>query len=244
MVDWFLAHCRLLRSGFHRQGFVVGPHHRSGPRYCRNGVWLQQIVDSNGVGLAPCYARRMRTRFDETGQTYGRLTVVRRAVKGSDPVGASNGAYWVCLCQCGSEAVVTGTDLRRQDDRAIRSCGCLKRERTAQRNAEAGRGLEKHYLYRTWSAIKSRCSNPTSHAYAAYGGRGIRLYPPWNASSEQFLNWIDENLGQRPEGCTLDRIDNNRGYEPGNLRWATRKEQAQNRRNSAKYLIRHKEASW
>jgi hypothetical protein len=172
------------------------------------------------------------TKFDETGNVYERLTVTRRAVGGIGGAGASNGVYWLCICECGVERKVLGTDLRRKDGRQVRSCGCLQRERTAQRNQKAGRGLEKHPLYRTYSAMKSRCLSPDSHAYAAYGGRGITLYPEWAASSEKFLHWMDANLGPRPAGHTLDRIDNDRGYEPGNLRWASPKEQPKNRRNA------------
>ena len=95
-----------------------------------------------------------------------------------------------------------------------------------------------HPLYSTWKSVKTRCNNPNFFAYHRYGGRGIKLYPQWAKSCagrssgsgfKAFAAWIDENLGPRPEKATLDRIDNDGHYEPGNLRWGTKGQQAQNR---------------
>ena len=98
---------------------------------------------------------------------------------------------------------------------------------------------ESHPLYNTWNHIQRRCYSPKNPHYKWYGARGISLYPEWRETRRgrgagdafrRFAAWVDENLGKRPDGLTLDRIDVNGNYEPGNLRWATPSEQCLNRR--------------
>lgn len=91
--------------------------------------------------------------------------------------------------------------------------------------------VRQHPLYPTWSSMIGRCHNPKHPDFATYGGRGIQVCPMWRESFSIFA----EQVGCRPEGTTLDRIDNARGYEPGNVRWATRHEQALNRRGTKLY---------
>jgi hypothetical protein len=94
-------------------------------------------------------------------------------------------------------------------------------------------GLSKHPLYDTWTGMRLRCLKETFWAYKYYGGRGITIYPPWRDDARAFIEYIEAELGPRPEGMTLDRRDNSRNYEPGNLRWATWDEQVANRRPQA-----------
>lgn len=92
-----------------------------------------------------------------------------------------------------------------------------------------GGSLRSHPLYRTWVGMLDRTRRPTATGYEHYGGRGIVVCQEWHDSAT-FLTWIDENLGPRPEGCTLDRIDNDGNYEPDNVRWADASEQSRNQR--------------
>jgi hypothetical protein len=86
------------------------------------------------------------------------------------------------------------------------------------------------YLYELWWDRKAACYNTSSQKYPWYGARGITMYQPWIHDVQAFKDWIITNIGERPDGLTLDRIENDKGYEPGNLRWATMQEQALNRR--------------
>jgi hypothetical protein len=103
----------------------------------------------------------------------------------------------------------------------------LKRDRDRAYKAE-------HPLYSTWFAMRYRCYTPSSENYADYGGRGIGMHPTWENNFDAFETWLYANLGQRPKGTSLDRIDNDGNYEPGNVRWATRKVQQNNKRQPVK----------
>lgn len=182
---------------------------------------------------------------DITGQKFGRLTVIRRDTEPH----SYRGAYWVCRCDCGKEHIVLGTNLRRGE---VASCGCANVEaarRMGKANLGSGRGGrkatgKKYYitekrLYNVWVVMRERCNNKKWPQYESYGGRGITICEEWN-SFEAFMNWAyssgyDKNA-KRGE-CTIDRIDNDKGYYPENCRWTTQTVQIHNRRTRRKKTV-------
>lgn len=166
-----------------------------------------------------------RKAVDITGQTFGRLTVLRREGSGAYRDGKKF-AKWRCLCVCGVEIVTVGTELRNG---SVRSCGCLRSDLRRTRPGNLIHGMWRSPIYAIWRSAKRRCTDPEHPQYPSYGGRGITICPEWAASFQAFYN----HIGPRPSADhSLDRIDNDRGYEPGNVRWATREEQASNKRTN------------
>lgn len=161
------------------------------------------------------------------GDAFGRLTV-REII----PYRKGCPAVAVCDCSCGRETRTKPYDMKRG---ATRSCGCLRRELVAAGNHKHGLASRdyRNYLYCTWSNIKQRTGNRNKEEWHRYGGRGILLYAPWRDDFEAFALWILANLGDRPSKAhTIDRINNDGPYAPGNLRWATWPEQIANRSNT------------
>lgn len=170
------------------------------------------------------YQRKLKEEtmrgIDLTGNVFGRLTVIQRGENQGDKV------TWLCQCSCGSQVSVITSSLRRGD---TKSCGCLFKESLIKRNTthgnmKRGNGTK---TYNTWRGMIARCEDPLNKRYDNYHGKGIEVCEEWHDFSV-FLG----DMGERPKGLTLDRIDNTKGYYKDNCRWATLSEQANNRSNN------------
>lgn len=163
----------------------------------------------------------MGKRLDLVGERYGRLVVTGAG----EP--RPKKTAWACMCDCGSQLDVITDSLRSG---TTKSCGCLNRELKAERLTT--HGMKKHPLYTTWLSMRTRCNNPKSISYQWYGALGIKVCERWN----DFSSFV-EDMGDRPDGCTIDRIDTLGDYLPGNCRWATQQEQDRNKSSNRMITI-------
>ncbi len=164
-----------------------------------------------------------RPRINYVGQIINGFPIVLKISPS-----CNKGKSYVSMCHCGQIMRVNIADLKSG---RVKSCGCVGVLKIKKLNLT--HGSSKTPEYEIWKTMRSRCNNPNSDVYKYYGGRGIRVCKRWDS----FKNFIGD-MGPKPEGKSLDRIDNAKDYCPDNCRWATRTEQTQNRRNSLRY--RHK----
>lgn len=160
-----------------------------------------------------------KLRNDLTGKVFGYLSVLEFVGR------EKNRSRWLCLCKCGRQAVKSGTDLVTGN---TMSCGCRLKE-----SKNVVHGLSGTRVHRIWRGMINRCTNKNEPRYEDYGGRGITVCERWM----DFMNFF-EDMGHPPDGFTIDRVDNNRGYEPGNCSWVTPLEQNSNRRNTRVLTVR------
>lgn len=155
---------------------------------------------------------------DLTGKNFGKLTVVGFAGINKKTT------YWFCRCSCGNIVNIHASNLKRAQ---TESCGCLAVDSVIERSTKHGHAAKGNIspTYQSWNAMISRCQSEGNSDYERYGGRGINVSERW----QKFENFL-EDMGERPKGMTLDRKENDKGYCTENCRWATIKEQQNNRR--------------
>ncbi len=159
----------------------------------------------------------MSRLVDLIGQHFDRLTVIKRSCN------SKNGhACWLCQCSCGQKRIVSSDSLKSE---RTKSCGCLSAEKTKRRFTKHGHTRSR--TYESWQHMNQRCKNPNNQDYHNYGGRGIIICKRW----EKFENFL-EDMGERPAGTSLDKINNNHGYCETNCRWSTPEQQNKNKRNN------------
>jgi len=165
----------------------------------------------------------------ENGTRYGRLVVLSEGER----AGVGKVRTMNCVCDCGNEINVRLADVRKG---YTVSCGCYNKDVLVETKSKLIDGLKSsdHPLYGIWCGIIKRCGNPTANNFQNYGGRGIKVCERWRNS---FANFVSD-MGERPSGYSIERINNDGNYEPENCKWASRKEQSSNTRIAKKILFK------
>ena len=158
--------------------------------------------------------------IDMTGKRFNRLTVIGRGANSSQ-----GKAMWICECDCGNIVTVCGCNLRNSH---TQSCGCLQCEQTSK--ASRTHGMTRTRIYHVWKQMRQRCLNPNHRRFGDWGGRGITICQEWQDSFEAFYDHVSQLPHFDEARYSLDRKNNDGNYEPGNVRWASPKEQSNNRR--------------
>lgn len=153
---------------------------------------------------------------DLSNKRFGKLTALT-------PIKINNKYSWNCICDCGNEKIIMGSNLSRG---ISKSCGCHKKN--VIKNLNKKHGMAKTRIFKIWVGIRKRCTNNKCKAYPLYGGRGIKICKQW----DEFINFYNDMKYGYSDELSLDRINPNGDYEPSNCRWATMKQQNRNRRNN------------
>ena len=162
----------------------------------------------------------MPKKIDITGKRFNRWLVKSPSEKRANGL-----VMWLCYCECGTERLVRSSDLTTGHSQ---SCGCLSKEALSLQRLKHGHSKDgKSKTYKAWKNMLQRCRYEKDKYYEIYGGRGIKVCDRW----KEFVNFL-EDMGERPEGKTIDRIDGDGNYEPSNCKWSTLKEQNNNRSNN------------
>lgn len=164
----------------------------------------------------------MNNLRDLIGKKFGKLTIIKRVENDKN-----DRTQYLCKCDCGKEKIIRGSSITSGN---TRSCGCLSGRKKTQE-------LYNTRIYKIWSNIKSRCTNPNYKRFQDYGGRGISVCKDWN-KFDNFKDWAMSN--GYADNLTIDRIDNNGNYEPNNCRWVTQKINSHNKRNNLYFTHQNK----
>jgi hypothetical protein len=174
-----------------------------------------ELRAGRGMQCRDCQYKELYDPNNMIGKKFGKWTVVKFIDV------HRNLHRFEVVCDCGNKSIQLGSDLRRKKLRSSQCSTCHNRENA---RGNITHGMHNTQIYNIWKAMKDRCNNPKSTPYRWYGERGISVCERWN----KFENFL-EDMGERPEGMTLDRIDNDGNYEPGNCRWVTHKDNCNNR---------------